>query len=180
MTPLALPSQYGVATPFHYGTASSPSAPGGTALAASSGQSLQVPTCEGAILTANARDTSMARYGEATTFFACLMPYQGGYGLDAQWSDDFHHAVHTYLTGERQGYYQDYGPAQDLPRVLQSPFLYEGIYSRHRDRKHEQGRQDLVAKLDKLQTENNALQTEVENLKTKGTQEKETYDKNRR
>ena len=48
------------------------------ALAAASGQSLQLPSCEGAILTANARDTSMARYGEGTTFFACLMPYQGG------------------------------------------------------------------------------------------------------
>jgi outer membrane lipoprotein SlyB len=52
------------------------------ALAAASGQSLQVPTCDGAILTANARDTSMARYGEGTTFFACLMPYQGGYALN--------------------------------------------------------------------------------------------------
>lgn len=52
------------------------------ALAASQGQSLQVPTCEGAILTANARDNSMARYGEGTTFFACVMPYQGGYSLN--------------------------------------------------------------------------------------------------
>jgi hypothetical protein len=52
------------------------------ALAASQGQSLQVPTCEGAILTANARDSSMARYGEGTTFFACVMPYQGGYSLN--------------------------------------------------------------------------------------------------
>ena len=51
-------------------------------LAAASGQNLQVPTCEGAILTANARDTSMSRYGEGTTFFACVMPYQGGYGLN--------------------------------------------------------------------------------------------------
>lgn len=52
------------------------------ALAAASGQNLQLPACEGAILTANARDTSMARYGEGTTFFACLMPYQGGYALN--------------------------------------------------------------------------------------------------
>ena len=52
------------------------------ALAAASGQSLQVPTCEGATLTANARDSSMGNYGEATTFFACLMPYQGGYSLN--------------------------------------------------------------------------------------------------
>jgi hypothetical protein len=52
------------------------------ALAAASGQNLQLPACDGAILTANARDTSMARYGEGTTFFACLMPYQGGYALN--------------------------------------------------------------------------------------------------
>lgn len=52
------------------------------ALAAASGQSVQVPTCEGATLTANARDSSMGSYGENTTFFACLMPYQGGYSLN--------------------------------------------------------------------------------------------------
>lgn len=52
------------------------------ALAMSGGQNVQVPTCEGAILTANGRDSSFAQYGEATTFFACLMPYQGGYGLN--------------------------------------------------------------------------------------------------
>lgn len=52
------------------------------ALAAASGQSLQIPTCEGAILTVNARDESMAQYSEGTTFFACLMPYQGGYSLN--------------------------------------------------------------------------------------------------
>ena len=52
------------------------------ALAAASGQSLQVATCEGAVMTANARDNSMSRYGEGTTFFACVMPYQGGYALN--------------------------------------------------------------------------------------------------
>lgn len=52
------------------------------ALAASSGQILQVPTCEGAILVANATDTSKARYGESTTFFACVMPYVGGWSLN--------------------------------------------------------------------------------------------------
>jgi hypothetical protein len=51
------------------------------ALAAASG-SLHLPACEGAILTANARDTSMSRHGEGTTFFACVMPYQGGYALN--------------------------------------------------------------------------------------------------
>lgn len=51
------------------------------AVAAAQGQSLKVPVCEGAILTANARDTSMRRYGEGTSFFACLMTYRGGYAL---------------------------------------------------------------------------------------------------
>jgi maltooligosyltrehalose trehalohydrolase len=65
-----------------------------------------------------------------------LPPEQGGYGLSAQWSDDFHHALHAFFTGERQGYYQDFGRLQDLPRVLQRPFLYAGDYSPFRDRRH--------------------------------------------
>lgn len=65
-----------------------------------------------------------------------LQVERGGCGLDGQWSDDFHHAVHTHLTGERQGYYVDYGEVQDLPRVLEQPFLYAGKYSPHRDRKY--------------------------------------------
>jgi len=52
------------------------------ALAAASGQSLQVPSCEGAIMTAQAADSSMRMYGEATSFFACVMPYQGGWALN--------------------------------------------------------------------------------------------------
>jgi len=52
------------------------------ALAAASGQSLHVPSCEGAVLTANGVDSSMSGYGERTTFFLCVMPYQGGYALN--------------------------------------------------------------------------------------------------
>jgi hypothetical protein len=52
------------------------------ALAAASGQSLQVANCEGAILTANGGTTSMRQYGEGSTYFTCLMPYQGGYALN--------------------------------------------------------------------------------------------------
>jgi hypothetical protein len=55
----------------------------GSGLAALAGASaVQIASCEGAVLTANGRDTSMGRYGEATTFFACLMPYQSGYALN--------------------------------------------------------------------------------------------------
>jgi maltooligosyltrehalose trehalohydrolase len=65
-----------------------------------------------------------------------LPPEQGGYGLDAQWSDDFHHAVHTCLTGERQGYYVDYGRPEQLAKSLTDTFVWDGGYSRSRDRCH--------------------------------------------
>jgi maltooligosyltrehalose trehalohydrolase len=65
-----------------------------------------------------------------------LPPGRGGHDLDAQWGDDFHHAVHTRLTGERQGYYADFGQAHELARVMEQPFLYAGTYSPFRDRKH--------------------------------------------
>ncbi len=65
-----------------------------------------------------------------------LPPERGGCGLDAQWSDDFHHAVHASFTGERQGYYEDFGRARDLAGVLERPFLYAWDYSPHRGRKH--------------------------------------------
>ena len=61
---------------------------------------------------------------------------RGGYGLDAQWSDDFHHVLHTLLTGERQGYYADYGDPEQLRKVLEETFALDGCYSRHRDRSH--------------------------------------------
>ncbi|HEX6879289.1 MAG TPA: malto-oligosyltrehalose trehalohydrolase [Terriglobales bacterium] len=60
----------------------------------------------------------------------------GGYGLDAQWSDDFHHAVHTLLTGERAGYYEDFGQIEDVAKALASGFVYSGQYSKHRGRCH--------------------------------------------
>jgi maltooligosyltrehalose trehalohydrolase len=61
---------------------------------------------------------------------------RGGYGLSGQWADDFHHAVHAHLTGERHGYYADFGRPDDLARVLESPFLYAGEYSEYRGRRH--------------------------------------------
>jgi maltooligosyltrehalose trehalohydrolase len=66
-----------------------------------------------------------------------LLPrQQGGYGLAAQWSDDFHHTVHAYLSGEQQGYYIDYGRAQDFPKLFEEAFVLDGGYSIHRDRSH--------------------------------------------
>ena len=57
----------------------------------------------------------------------------GGVGLDAVWADDFHHALHTFLTGERAGYYVDYGgSAEDIATTLSTGFLYQGQPSRFR------------------------------------------------
>jgi maltooligosyltrehalose trehalohydrolase len=60
----------------------------------------------------------------------------GGYGIDAQWSDDFHHAIHALLTGERTGYYEDFGSFEDLARALRHAFVYDGRYSTFRKRRH--------------------------------------------
>jgi maltooligosyltrehalose trehalohydrolase len=63
-------------------------------------------------------------------------PEIGGYGLDAQWNDDFHHALHTVLTGERNGYYMDFGGFRHLARCLERGFVYDGCYSEFRGRRH--------------------------------------------
>jgi len=60
----------------------------------------------------------------------------GGYGLDAQWSDDFHHSLHTLLTGEKNGYYRDFGSVQNLAQAFREGFVYTGQYSNHRKRHH--------------------------------------------
>ncbi|MEQ3552338.1 malto-oligosyltrehalose trehalohydrolase [Pseudonocardia nematodicida] len=62
----------------------------------------------------------------------------GGYGLDAQWCDDVHHALHTVLTGEGQGYYRDFADAgmNGLAHVLTRGFLHEGTWSSFRGRSH--------------------------------------------
>lgn len=53
----------------------------------------------------------------------------GGYGLDAEWNEDFHHALFAFLTGERHGKYIDFGAAQQLPHVLEHTFQLSGGYS---------------------------------------------------
>ncbi|MBK9169585.1 MAG: malto-oligosyltrehalose trehalohydrolase [Bryobacterales bacterium] len=60
----------------------------------------------------------------------------GGYGLDAQWSDDFHHALHTVLTGEETGYYADFGTFADLAKAIERAFVYDGRHAPHRQRRH--------------------------------------------
>ncbi len=60
----------------------------------------------------------------------------GGYGIHAQWSDDFHHALHSVLTGERDGYYADFGALGDLAKAFEHVFVYNGRYSAFRRRPH--------------------------------------------
>ncbi|MDY0044056.1 MAG: malto-oligosyltrehalose trehalohydrolase [Syntrophales bacterium] len=67
----------------------------------------------------------------------------GGYGLDAQWNDDYHHCVHTVLTGEKEGYYIDFGSLQKLAKALSETFVFDGAYSMHRGRSHGKPAGDL-------------------------------------
>jgi maltooligosyltrehalose trehalohydrolase len=61
----------------------------------------------------------------------------GGYGIDAQWSDDFHHALFTALArGPQGGYYEDFGNFDQLKKALEETFVYDGTYSKHRKRMH--------------------------------------------
>ncbi|MCM4078956.1 malto-oligosyltrehalose trehalohydrolase [Paractinoplanes hotanensis] len=60
----------------------------------------------------------------------------GGYGLDAQWDDDIHHALHATLTGERQGYYGDFGSLECLETVLTSAYFHANTWSSFRGRRH--------------------------------------------
>ncbi|HZL54306.1 MAG TPA: malto-oligosyltrehalose trehalohydrolase [Solirubrobacteraceae bacterium] len=59
---------------------------------------------------------------------------QGGWAADAQWADDFHHALRALLSGERDGYYADFGTVGDLAKAFRRPFVYDGRYSSFRQR----------------------------------------------
>ncbi|RFM30342.1 malto-oligosyltrehalose trehalohydrolase [Deminuibacter soli] len=57
---------------------------------------------------------------------------KGGYNLDAQWIDEFHHAVHSVLTGEVNGYYEDFGKMLHIEKAFRDTYVYNGNYSVHR------------------------------------------------
>lgn len=75
-------------------------------------------------------------------------PARGGYGLDAHWEDDFHHAVHRLFTGESDGYYEDFNGLADLATALRDGYVYQGQYSAHRRRRH--GRSPRAVAADQL------------------------------
>jgi maltooligosyltrehalose trehalohydrolase len=60
----------------------------------------------------------------------------GGLGLDAQWSDDFHHALHAVVTGNRRGYFGDFGRIADVNKAISASFVYDGQHAPHRRRQH--------------------------------------------
>ncbi len=67
----------------------------------------------------------------------------GGFGLDAQWNEDFHHALHAALTREKQGYYADFGGLAPLAKTLEQGLTYDGCYSVYRRRFHGRRAVDL-------------------------------------
>jgi maltooligosyltrehalose trehalohydrolase len=100
----------------------------------------------------------------------------GGRGMDAQWDDDVHHALHAALTGERQGYYCDFGPLSVLATVLTSAFLHAGTYSTFRhavwghpiDRQATPGRRFVVCLQNHDQVGNRAVGDRLPELTTSG------------
>ncbi|HLW25269.1 MAG TPA: malto-oligosyltrehalose trehalohydrolase [Steroidobacteraceae bacterium] len=63
-------------------------------------------------------------------------PARGGFGLQAHWADDFHHALHGFFTGERTGYYADFQGLADIATALKEGYVYQGQYSAFRQRRH--------------------------------------------
>jgi maltooligosyltrehalose trehalohydrolase len=67
-----------------------------------------------------------------------------GFGIDSQWSDDFHHSIHAVLTQEHSGYYQDFGGVEHIAKAMKEGFVYSGGYSPYRQRCHGSPSQDIL------------------------------------
>ncbi|HSF42045.1 MAG TPA: malto-oligosyltrehalose trehalohydrolase [Thermoanaerobaculia bacterium] len=83
-----------------------------------------------------ARRVHMFPESDRNTLFYLRRPERGGCGFDAQWTDDFHHSLHTLLTGEQSGYYQDFGSLDQMATAMSGGFVYTGQYSPYRRRRH--------------------------------------------
>jgi len=70
---------------------------------------------------------------------------QGGFCIDAQWNDDFHHCIHTLLTGEHDGYYMDFGKMSHLVKSMREGFVYSGEYLEYRKRNLGNSSKDIPA-----------------------------------
>src|SRR5690606_24204621 len=58
----------------------------------------------------------------------------GGYGLHCQWIDEFHHAIHVFITGDKKGFYSDYGQLDHIRRAFADAYVYNGQYSLYRQK----------------------------------------------
>jgi maltooligosyltrehalose trehalohydrolase len=83
-----------------------------------------------------------------------ILPRPEGLGMDAQWSDDFHHSVHVRLTHEDSGYYADYTDPACLPKAINEGYVYTGQYSHSRRRRHGNASADLPGKQFVICTQN--------------------------
>ena len=98
----------------------------------------------------------------------------GGYGLDASWADEWHHALHAVLTGERDGYYSDFGSLGQLAKAARQAWVYDGCYSPHRQRVHGRspaglaGSQFVVSAQNHDQVGNRAAGDRLTTLTSKG------------
>jgi maltooligosyltrehalose trehalohydrolase len=70
----------------------------------------------------------------------------GGWGFDSIWNDDFHHSLHVLLTGERDGYYEDFAGVDDLAGTYRNGFLYSGRYSKYRRKRYGSSSKGIPAK----------------------------------
>jgi maltooligosyltrehalose trehalohydrolase len=101
---------------------------------------------------------------------------EGGWGMDAQWDDDVHHALHALLTGERQGYYCDFGSLAVLAKTFTKAFLHDGGYSTFREKnwgapidpQRQSGRQFVVCLQNHDQVGNRAVGDRLPELTTPG------------
>ena len=72
-------------------------------------------------------------------------PELGGFGLHGQWCDEFHHTLHTLITGENDGYYSEFGTMDQLETAYKQGYVYDGIYSPHRKRNHGNSPKDFAS-----------------------------------
>jgi maltooligosyltrehalose trehalohydrolase len=98
----------------------------------------------------------------------------GGFGLDAAWADEWHHALHAALTGERGGYYADFGPLPVLAKALRQAWVHDGIWSESRGRVHGRppiamsGRQFVISAQNHDQVGNRAVGERASALMNEG------------
>jgi maltooligosyltrehalose trehalohydrolase len=91
------------------------------------------------------RHTYLIAESDANDRRVILSSEENGFGMDAQWNDDFHHALHSILTGERAGYYEDFGQIEYLAKAFREGFIYSGQYSSYRQCRHGSSSKDIPA-----------------------------------